>query len=171
MQASNPKTKMTECVILVGLPASGKTTFYQRNFASSHIHISKDNWPNAPRKGVRQARMIAEALSQGRSIVVDNTNPTIDDRRAIIDVAHAHGARIVGYYFDASTATRLDAIVGGANRSAFPTSRFSPSQNEWRRRSSKKGSTSCSTSPLRKAATSTSDRRVTSTYNRPRRLA
>ena len=94
---------MLECAILVGLPASGKTTFYQTRLASTHLHVSKDNWPNAPRKGARQARQISEALSQGRSIAVDNTNPAVEDRRTIIDQARAHGARVVGYYFDAST--------------------------------------------------------------------
>ncbi len=33
---------MLECAILVGLPASGKTTFYQARLASTHLHISKD---------------------------------------------------------------------------------------------------------------------------------
>jgi predicted kinase len=102
---------MLECAILIGLPASGKTTFYQARLASTHLHISKDNWPNAQRKGARQARLIAEALSQGRSIAVDNTNASVEDRRAIIDEARAHGARVIGYSFDA---TMRDAV--GRNR-------------------------------------------------------
>lgn len=36
---------MADCVIFIGLPASGKTTFYQRRFSATHRHISKDHWP------------------------------------------------------------------------------------------------------------------------------
>ena len=46
---------MAECVIFIGLPASGKTTFYQRRFAETHRHISKDHWPKAANKDARQA--------------------------------------------------------------------------------------------------------------------
>ncbi len=94
---------MSECVIFVGLQGSGKTTFYSRRFADTHQHISKDNWPNVARKPARQARLLEEALGAGRSVVVDNTNPTEADREAIITIARAHGARVIGYYFDAST--------------------------------------------------------------------
>ena len=94
---------MSECVILVGLPASGKTTFYNRRFSTSHRHISKDLWPNVTRKDDRQRREIDDALGRGESIVIDNTNPTLADRRAIVDAARPYGARIVCYYLDAST--------------------------------------------------------------------
>lgn len=100
-----------ECVIFVGLPASGKTTFFRERYASTHQHISKDNWPNAANKSARQPRVIADALSSGRSVVVDNTHPALEDRRALIDQARAFGARLIGYYFDAST---RDAV--GRNR-------------------------------------------------------
>lgn len=36
-----------ECVIFVGLQASGKAAFYRLRFASTHEHISKDNFPHA----------------------------------------------------------------------------------------------------------------------------
>lgn len=87
----------------MGLPAAGKTTFYERRFSSTHRHISKDHWPNAPRKDERQARLMDDVFRAGESVVIDNTNPTVEDRRRIIDTAHAHGARVVGYYLDAST--------------------------------------------------------------------
>jgi predicted kinase len=102
---------VAECVIFVGLPASGKTTFYQQRFAATHRHISKDHWPNAPRKDVRQAQLIRSALAAGVPVVLDNTNPTVPDRASTIEVARALGARVIGYYF---TATTREAV--GRNR-------------------------------------------------------
>ena len=102
---------MPECVILVGLPASGKSTFYQQRFAATHRHISKDHWPNAARKDERQAQLIRSALRAGAPVVIDNTNAAPADRAAIIALAREFGARIVGYYF---TATTREAV--GRNR-------------------------------------------------------
>jgi predicted kinase len=98
-------------VIFIGLPASGKTTFYQHRFAATHRHISKDHWPNAPRKDVRQAQLIRSALTAGVPVVVDNTNPAVADRASIIELARDLNARVIGYYF---TATTREAV--GRNR-------------------------------------------------------
>ena len=100
-----------ECVIFVGLPASGKTTFYSQRFARTHRHISKDLWPSSVKKDSRQARELRDALGNAQSVVVDNTNPTLADRSAVITIAREFKARVIGYYF---TATTREAV--GRNR-------------------------------------------------------
>jgi predicted kinase len=102
-QPLRPAVPTLECVVLVGLPASGKTTFYQRRFAATHHHISKDLWPNTRNPDARQALALRHALASGISVVVDNTNPAVADRAAVITIARAFDARVVGFYFDAST--------------------------------------------------------------------
>ncbi len=102
---------IVECVILVGLPAAGKTTFYRRYFAATHRHVSKDLWPNA--RAARQRRAIEAALAEGASVVVDNTNATVAERRAIVELARARGARIVGYFLDV---TPREAVARNAGR-------------------------------------------------------
>ena len=111
---------MAECVIFVGLPASGKTTFYRERFAATHAHVSKDNWPNATRKDARQAAMIHDALSAGRSIVVDNTHPSPVDRAPVIAQAHELGARVIGYYFAATTREAVGRNRGREGRERVP---------------------------------------------------
>lgn len=86
-------------MILVGLPGSGKSTFYRERFASTHVQVSKDLLKNAGRPARRQDALIADALSNGKSVVVDNTNPSVKDRAALIALARAHGARVVAYFF------------------------------------------------------------------------
>src|SRR4051794_35625967 len=103
-----------ECVIFVGLPGSGKSTLYRERFAATHLHISKDLWPNAPKREARQQRMLEEALAAQQSVVIDNTNPTIAERAKLIAIAQERSARVIAYFFDVSTRA---AVARNANRS------------------------------------------------------
>ncbi len=87
-----------ELIIFIGLQASGKSTFFRQKFATTHVHISKDLMP---RKGKeqRQQQLIETTLQAGKSLVVDNTNPSPIDRAAIIQQGKTHQATIIGYYF------------------------------------------------------------------------
>jgi predicted kinase len=87
-------------VLLVGLQASGKSTFFRARFAATHEHVSKDLFRNNKNPSRRQTRLIEAALRAGKSVVVDNTNPTVEGRLPLIRLGREHGAKIVGYYFD-----------------------------------------------------------------------
>ncbi|MBI2185512.1 MAG: ATP-binding protein [Acidobacteria bacterium] len=98
---------MAECVILIGLPAVGKTSFYRERFAGTHDHVSKDRLRHSRRPSRRQEQLLLESLSSGRSVVVDNTNATAQVRAPLIALARAHGAEVVGYYFPTEPADAL----------------------------------------------------------------
>jgi predicted kinase len=97
----------TELVVLVGLPGAGKTSFFRDHFQASHVHVSKDLMRNARDRNTRQGRLIEEALRAGRSVVVDNINPTIADRAPLVALARAHGARVVAYVLDTTIRTAV----------------------------------------------------------------
>ncbi len=44
---------------------------------------------------------VGESLRAGRSVVVDNTNPTVSDRAGLVQLGHELGAGVTGYYFEA----------------------------------------------------------------------
>ncbi len=85
--------------MLVGLQGSGKSTFYRQRFAATHALVSRDLFRNNPRPARRQRELVAAALREGRSVVVDNTNPTPADRAAVLEIAREHGAATACYYF------------------------------------------------------------------------
>lgn len=89
-----------ELVIFTGLPGAGKTSFYRERFADTHVLVSKDLFPNARSRDRRQERLIREAFAEDRSVVVDNTNATVDSRATLIALGRACGARITGYVFE-----------------------------------------------------------------------
>jgi predicted kinase len=106
-------TRPVECVILVGLQGAGKTTLYRRRFAGTHVHVSMDRFPSARDKPARLMRELTEALDAGRSVVVDNTNPTPEVRAPLIAAARARGVEVVGYYVEATT---REAVARNARR-------------------------------------------------------
>jgi predicted kinase len=89
-------------VILVGLPGAGKTTFSRARYPS-HVHISKDAFPNAGSKQARQDAALRRAFAEGRSVIVDNTNVSAAERASVIAIAREFDARIVGYFIDSTT--------------------------------------------------------------------
>jgi predicted kinase len=101
--------------VLVGLQGAGKSTFARAVLSSGAVVVSKDDFPNARRRQVRQMRLIAEALAGDRDVIVDNTNPSVAEWVPIIEAARLHGARVVAYFFEpevdasyARNASRLD---------------------------------------------------------------
>src|SRR5690349_10914967 len=97
-----------DVLIFVGLQGVGKSTFFQRYFASTHAYVSRDTFPNNKNPTRRQQQLLEEALQAQRSVVVDNTNPTVEARTPIIQLAHAYSAAVIGYYFESSVKESLE---------------------------------------------------------------
>lgn len=89
-----------QLVVFSGLQGAGKTTFYHAHFAATHVHVSKDLMKNARNRDVRQRAMIEEALAAGKSVVVDNTNPTPAARAPLIEIGRRLGVRVIAYFFE-----------------------------------------------------------------------
>lgn len=83
----------------MGLPGSGKTTFYRQRFASTHVLLSKDLLRSGTRKQQRLERRFEEALTQGRPLVVDNTHPSRAERAPWVERGRAAGREVLGYWF------------------------------------------------------------------------
>lgn len=84
-----------EAVVFIGLQASGKTSFYQERFFSTHVRVSLD----LLRTRHRERRFLATCVETQQPFVVDNTNPTRRDRERYIQVAKAANYSVSGYYF------------------------------------------------------------------------
>src|SRR5262249_25656126 len=108
-----------ELAILIGLPASGKSTFYRTQLAG-HVLVSKDLLPNVRDREARQRRLIEQALRSGRDVAVDNTNPSRAARAPLIALGRAFGARIVAYYFPVEVRTAIARNARREGRARVP---------------------------------------------------
>jgi predicted kinase len=84
-----------EVIIFIGIQAAGKSTFYREYFLNTHIRINLDMLKTRHREKI----LIWACLDAKQSFVVDNTNPTLEDRSRYILPAKEKGFKIIGYYF------------------------------------------------------------------------
>ena len=109
-----------QVVILIGLQGAGKSTFYRRHFAATHRHISKDNFRHNKNPERRQQTLLQEALEQGCSVVIDNTNATMMSRAPLLALARQFDAGTVGYYFETSLKECLERNRGREGKQRVP---------------------------------------------------
>ncbi|MFF8594131.1 AAA family ATPase [Streptomyces sp. NPDC015220] len=110
---------MPELAVLVGLQASGKSAFCEARLAGRFDLVGKDLFPRGARgKQARQMRLVREALAAGRSVAVDNTNPSPEEWRPLVAAGRAHGATVVAYWFppDLAGSLRRNAVRTGRAR-------------------------------------------------------
>lgn len=120
-----------EAVIFIGLQGAGKSTFYRERFFATHLRLSLDMLKTRHRE-----RLLLQACLETRqSFVVDNTNPTRQERQVFIEAAKQAGFRVLGYYFQsrvedckrrnqqrpAQQQVPLPGILGTAGRMELPS--------------------------------------------------
>ncbi len=92
-----------EAVILIGIPGSGKSTFYYRRFFNSHVRINLDMLKTRH----RELLLVQACLAARQPFVVDNTNVQASERARYIALARPAGFRVVGFYFQPDLAQAL----------------------------------------------------------------
>lgn len=100
-----------EAVIFMGLQASGKSSFYKERYFSTHVRISLDLLKTRN----RERRLMAVCLETQQPFVIDNTNPSCDDRVMYIEAAKAAKYSVVGYHFRSKVE---DCLKRNARRSS-----------------------------------------------------
>src|SRR5258708_36749531 len=111
-----------EMIILMGLQASGKSTFYHTHFAATHEHISKDllRTSKHKNKSQKQVECIERAFQAHHSVVIDNTNSTVEGRQPLIELGHSYGTEVTGYYFEPDVAGSLERKKKSAREGPGP---------------------------------------------------
>lgn len=93
-----------QAIIFTGIQAAGKSTFFKMNFFDTHLRISLDLLKTRHREKI----FLNACLETGLRFVVDNTNPTIEERKKYIEAAKSYRFEVVGYYFE----SRLSDAIG-----------------------------------------------------------
>lgn len=101
------KDNQRKAYIMMGIQGSGKTTFCTR-FLQDVKRVNLDSLHTRN----KEAHMIADCIKKGFDYVVDNTNPTKEDRTRYIPSAKEAGYRIVGYFMQ----SRLQECIQRNNR-------------------------------------------------------
>jgi predicted kinase len=102
------KMNKQQAIILIGIQASGKTSFYAQKFLKTHIRVSLDMLHTR-----RKEQMLLNAcLSMPHSFVIDNTNLTRDERAKYIEAAKASDFQVIGYYFQ----SKIDECINRNNQ-------------------------------------------------------
>jgi predicted kinase len=84
-----------DAIIFSGIQATGKSTFYKLNFFNSHVRLSMDLLKTRKREQL----FLNICLLTKQKFVIDNTNPTAEERSRYIIPAKEKGYKITGYYF------------------------------------------------------------------------
>ncbi len=84
---------MPAMVIMMGIQGSGKSTFCTKNF-SEYTRINLD----ALRTRKKENEALWLAINRKENIVIDNTNPTMDDRKKYIEAGKASQYEIIGCF-------------------------------------------------------------------------
>ena len=95
---------MKSIIILIGIPASGKSSFCRERFFTTHVRINLDML----RTRHREKLLVEACLAGGQPFVVDNTNATRESRARYIQPARSAGFRVIGYYFSSRVQEALE---------------------------------------------------------------
>ncbi len=92
-----------QLVLLVGIQASGKSSFFKERFADTHVRINLDMLKTRHREAI----LFEACLRAKQPVVVDNTNVSRMGRARYLEPARAEKFECIGYYFASSVRSSI----------------------------------------------------------------
>ena len=105
-----------ELVILIGIQAAGKSSFFKERYADSHVRINRDML----RTKHRVRRLFDTCLELQQAAVLDQMNLLGRERRGWIRRAKDAGFRVVGFYFRSALEDSLARNAQRAEQQRVP---------------------------------------------------
>ena len=92
-----------ELVLFIGIPATGKSSFYKERFFRTHVRVNRDMLKTRHRE-----ELLIKACLEGKmKFVIENTNLTRSVRAQYIALAKQASFSVVGYFFESPA---IDAV-------------------------------------------------------------
>ena len=85
-----------QIAIMIGIQGSGKSTFCRNYLADRFLRVNLDTLKTR----YQEKLLIEECIQNGKNFVIDNTNPTRQDRARYISLAKEAGYRVIGYFME-----------------------------------------------------------------------
>jgi DNA 3'-phosphatase len=92
-----PKIGEKVMVVSVGMPGSGKSSFFENYLADyGFVHVERDT----VKEKNRFINLVKRLINEGEELIyIDATNPTVEDRKVFYDLAKKHGYATATVYF------------------------------------------------------------------------
>ena len=128
-----------DAIIFCGIQGSGKTTLYKDLFFKTHVRINLDMLKTRH----RESQLLGVCIQTKQPFVVDNTNPTREERARYIAPARTAGFRTTSYFFDVSPRVAIGRNRGRPREEQIPVYGILGTFKRLRPPARKRGSTSC----------------------------
>lgn len=87
-----------EMILFIGIQAVGKSEFFTQYFYKTHIRLNLDMLKTRHRENL----LLEACIAAKQPFVIDNTNPTAEERRKYIIKAKEAQFKVSGYYFQSN---------------------------------------------------------------------
>ena len=111
--------------IMIGIQGSGKSTFCQKHL-STFYRINLDTLKTRHQEQLA----IDECFKCGRNFVIDNTNPTIDERGKYILRAKKEGYKVVGYFLESKIKDCIERNNQRTGKACVPATAIAATSNK-----------------------------------------
>ena len=110
---------------MIGIQGSGKSTFCQK-YLPNFYRINLDTLKTRHQEQLA----IDECFKCGRNFVIDNTNPTIDERGKYILRAKKEGYKILGYFMESKIKDCIERNNQRTGKACIPATAIAATSNK-----------------------------------------
>lgn len=100
----------TNIILMVGLPASGKSTIVKQYENLGYVAISRDKKTMST---ATETASLTKEIKKGNNVIIDNTNTLLSTRKIFIDFAKNNNLTIGVHYINTS---KDDCLINSLNR-------------------------------------------------------